>query len=78
MAHAKELHCAHAKELHCAACWQQGVLLILLFVAPAVPTSVDICFTGRFSLWKDASDGKLQENLVCSGIMNCNTFQVVY
>ena len=28
------------------------------------------CFTGRFILWKDASDGKLQENLVCSGIMN--------
>ena len=29
------------------------------------------CFTGRFSLWKDASDGKLQDSLVCSGIMKC-------
>ena len=28
-------------------------------------------FTGRFSLWKDESDGKLQENLVCSGIVGC-------
>ena len=29
------------------------------------------CFTGRFSLWRDASDGKLQDNLVCSGILKC-------
>ena len=72
MAHAQELHCAHAMEWHCAACWQQGVLLILLWVAPAVPTLVGfLFFTGRFSLWKDESDGKLQENLVCSGIVGC-------
>ena len=31
-------------EWHCAACWQQGVLLILLLVAPAVPTSVGFLF----------------------------------
>ena len=28
-------------------------------------------FTGRLSLCKDESDGKLQENLVCSGIVGC-------
>ena len=28
-------------------------------------------FTGRLSLWKDESDGKLQESLVCSGIVGC-------
>ena len=36
--------CTVAKEWHCAACWQQGVLLILLLVAPAVPTSVGFLF----------------------------------
>ena len=30
-----------------------------------------IVCTGRLSLWKDESDGKLQENLVCSGIVGC-------
>ena len=29
------------------------------------------CLVGRLSLWKDESDGKLQENLVCSGIVGC-------
>ena len=28
-------------------------------------------FSGRLSLWKDESDGKLQESLVCSGIVGC-------
>ena len=28
-------------------------------------------FTGRLSLWKDESDGELQENLVCSKIVGC-------
>ena len=30
-----------------------------------------IVCTGRLSLWKDKSDGKLQENLVCSGSVGC-------
>ena len=80
--HLREDCFEHGSCIGAALCSCNGVALCCVLAAGCPAHSALGCasranlsglfvFTDRLSLWKDESDGKLQENLVCSGSVGC-------